>query len=63
MKRRVTYIQRPEAPYAPEQVSLHSNFVQIDGLDAAREDRITFNLEDLPDEVGKRPMLSRYCRG
>jgi len=59
MKRRVTYIQRPEAPFAPEQISLYSNSVQIDGLDAAREDRITFDLDDLPEEVGKRTRLSR----
>ncbi|KAJ5663384.1 Protein pbn1 [Penicillium longicatenatum] len=51
MKRRVTYIQRPEAPYAPEQVSVRSGSISIDGLDAAREDRITFNLDDLPAEI------------
>ncbi|KAJ6110047.1 hypothetical protein N7486_002282 [Penicillium sp. IBT 16267x] len=50
MKRRVTYIQRPEAPFVPEQVSLSSKSVRINGLDAAREDRITFNLDDLPEE-------------
>ncbi|KAJ5986488.1 hypothetical protein N7451_010853 [Penicillium sp. IBT 35674x] len=51
MKRRITYIQRPEAPFAPEQVSLLSNSVQIQGLDAAREDRITFDLDNLPEEL------------
>ncbi|KAJ5523507.1 hypothetical protein N7513_013051 [Penicillium frequentans] len=51
MKRRITYIQRPEAPFAPEQVTLLSNSVQIEGLDAAREDRITFDLDDLPEEL------------
>lgn len=63
MKRRITYIQRPEAPFAPEQVSLLSNSVQIQGLDAAREDRITFDLDDLPEEVGKRMMLSQDYGG
>ncbi|KAJ5933775.1 hypothetical protein N7454_006104 [Penicillium verhagenii] len=51
MKRRVTYIQRPDAPFAPEQVTLSSKSVTIRGLDAAREDRITFDLNDLPEEL------------
>lgn len=52
MKRRITFIQRPESPFVPEQVSISPAAVSVHGLDAAREDRITLSLDDLPDEVG-----------
>jgi hypothetical protein len=52
MKRRVTYVQHPETPFEPHQASLSSTTVSVRDLDAAREDRITFGLEDLPEEVG-----------
>lgn len=51
MKRRITYIQHPETPFKPHQASLSSSAVSVRDLDAAREDRITFSLEDLPEEV------------
>jgi hypothetical protein len=52
MKRRVTYVQHPETPFKQHQASLSSTAVSVRDLDAAREDRITFGLEDLPEEVG-----------
>ncbi|GLI79425.1 protease B nonderepressible form [Penicillium ochrochloron] len=51
MKRRVTYVQHPETPFEPHQASLSSTTVSVRDLDAAREDRITFGLEDLPEEL------------
>ncbi|KAJ5177007.1 Protein pbn1 [Penicillium canariense] len=51
MKRRVTYVQRPETPFEPQQAILSSSALSVHGLDAAREDRITFGLEDLPEEL------------
>ncbi|OOQ89845.1 Protein pbn1 [Penicillium brasilianum] len=51
MKRRVTYVQHPETPFKPHQASLSSSAVSVRDLDAAREDRITFSLEDLPEEL------------
>lgn len=51
MKRRVTYVQRPETPFEPHQASLSPTAISIRELDAAREDRITFGLNDLPEEV------------
>lgn len=51
VKRRTTYIQRPDAPFDQEQVVVTSAAVTIRDLDATREDRLTFGLEDLSKEV------------
>ncbi|KAJ6007690.1 hypothetical protein N7540_011666 [Penicillium herquei] len=51
MKRRITYIQRPDAPFEVQQAVLTSNSLTIHNLEAAREDRLTFDLDDLPDEL------------
>lgn len=56
MKRRLSYIQRPDASFEPHQVVLDSAKLEIHHLDAAREDRITFTLDEL-SEVSVRP----YC--
>ncbi|KAJ5752070.1 hypothetical protein N7520_008987 [Penicillium odoratum] len=53
MKRRITYIQRPEAPFVPEEVVVSTKSVTVRGLDATREDRLTFDLDDLPEELHK----------
>ncbi|KAJ5626836.1 hypothetical protein N7528_004263 [Penicillium herquei] len=50
MKRRITYIQSPDAPFEAQQAVLTSNSLTIHNLEAAREDRLTFDLDDLPDE-------------
>ncbi|KAJ5716360.1 Protein pbn1 [Penicillium malachiteum] len=50
MKRRITYIQRPDAPFEAQQAVLTSKSLTIHNLEAAREDRLTFDLDDLPDE-------------
>ncbi|KAJ5104474.1 hypothetical protein NUU61_001821 [Penicillium alfredii] len=51
MKRRITYVQRPDAPFEPHQANLASTGLSIRDLDAAREDRITIELDDLPEEL------------
>lgn len=51
MKRRITFVQRQDTPFEADQAVLTSNALSIRDLDAAREDRITFNLDDLPEEV------------
>ncbi|KAJ5908413.1 hypothetical protein N7495_001095 [Penicillium taxi] len=51
MKRRITYFQAPNAPFEQDQVVLTSKNLVIRDLDAARENRITFGLEDLPEEL------------
>lgn len=51
MKRRTTLIQPLGAPFEPDQAVLSSSNLAIRGLDAARHDRITLGLDDLPEEV------------
>lgn len=54
MKRRITYVQHPDAPFEPHQANLASTGLSIRDLDAAREDRITIELDDLPEEVRRK---------
>lgn len=54
MKRRITFLQRPDAPFEADQAVLTSKSLAIRGLDAAREDRVTFGLDDLPQEVSRK---------
>lgn len=49
MKRRITYLQRPDASFEQHQAVLSSAKLAIRDLDAAREDRITFGLDELPE--------------
>lgn len=51
MKRRITFVQRQDAPFEANQAVLTTKTLSIRDLDAAREDRVTFGLEDLPAEV------------
>lgn len=51
MKRRVTYVQRQDTPFEADQAVLTPKTLSVRGLDAAREDRITVGLDDLPAEV------------
>jgi hypothetical protein len=53
MKRRITYIQRVNAPFDPQQAVLTSKSLSVRDLDAAREDRITVGLDELPQDVSK----------
>jgi hypothetical protein len=58
MKRRITYIQRINAPFEPQQAVLTSKSLSVRDLDAAREDRITVGLDELPQEVSKDHLLN-----
>lgn len=51
MKRRITFVQRQDTPFGADQAVLTPDALAIRGLDAAREDRITFGLDNLPGEV------------
>ncbi|KAJ5182699.1 hypothetical protein N7492_000315 [Penicillium capsulatum] len=51
MKRRLTLIQPVDAPFEPHQATLTASALSIRALDAAREDRITLGLDDLPEEL------------
>lgn len=61
MKRRVTYITAPDAPFDPaKQGILSNNNLAIRELDAAKEERFTFALEELPTDVSIH--FSSYCQ-
>lgn len=51
MKRRITLAQAPGSQFEPQQAVLSSNSLAIRGLDAVRQERITLDLDDLPEEV------------
>ncbi|KAJ5518049.1 Glycosylphosphatidylinositol-mannosyltransferase I PIG-X/PBN1 [Penicillium expansum] len=51
MKRRITFIQRVDAGFDPQQAELTASSLSVRGLDAAREDRITVGLDELPQEL------------
>ncbi|OQE39781.1 hypothetical protein PENCOP_c006G00656 [Penicillium coprophilum] len=51
MKRRITFIQRVDAGFDPEQAVLTASSLSVRNLDAAREDRITVGLDELPTEL------------
>ncbi|KAJ5165330.1 uncharacterized protein N7500_007160 [Penicillium coprophilum] len=51
MKRRITFIQRVDADFDPEQAVLSASSLSVRNLDAAREDRITVGLDELPKEL------------
>ncbi|KAJ5251553.1 hypothetical protein N7489_001963 [Penicillium chrysogenum] len=50
MKQRITFIQRVDAGFDPQQAVLTASSLSVRGLDAAREDRITVGLDELPEE-------------
>ncbi|KAJ5495423.1 Protein pbn1, partial [Penicillium diatomitis] len=41
----------PRTPFAPDQISLSASTLSVQNLVAAREDRITLSLSELPDEL------------
>ncbi|KAJ5443165.1 Glycosylphosphatidylinositol-mannosyltransferase I PIG-X/PBN1 [Penicillium cf. griseofulvum] len=51
MKRRITFIQRVDASFDPQQAVLTTSTLSVRSLDAAREDRVTVGLDELPDEL------------
>ena len=51
MRKRITYVQRPEAPFEREQTTLTTSTLSVRDLDAAREERVTLSFNELPVEV------------
>lgn len=61
MKRRVTYITAADAEFDPsKQAILGKDTLSIRGLDAAKEERFTFTLMELPAEVSIATWLNIY---
>ncbi|KAF7593786.1 protease B nonderepressible form [Aspergillus hancockii] len=51
MRRRITFVQRPETPFSFDQAVLTPDALSIHELDGAREERATFSLDELPSEL------------
>lgn len=51
MRRRITFVQKPDAPFNLDQASLTPDSLTIHRLDALREERITVSHDEVPDEV------------
>ncbi|PKX96879.1 uncharacterized protein P174DRAFT_438695 [Aspergillus novofumigatus IBT 16806] len=51
MRRRITFVQRPESPFHVDQAVLTSDALSITHLDGAREERATFGFDELPSEI------------
>ena len=62
MKQRITFIQRVDAGFDPQQAVLTASSLSVRGLDAAREDRSTAGLDELPEEVSKDCRLQNLTR-
>lgn len=51
MKRRITFAQGADSAFEQDQVQLTRDALKLRGLDAAREERVTFGFNELPSEV------------
>ncbi|KAI9924474.1 hypothetical protein ASPWEDRAFT_48012 [Aspergillus wentii DTO 134E9] len=53
MRRRITFVQRSEAPFEQDQAALTPDALSVTNLDAVREERATFSFEELPSELSQ----------
>lgn len=51
MRERITFIHGSEDAFNPQQLDVQKKSLQVKSLKAAREDRLTFGLYELPQEV------------
>ena len=52
MQERITFVHGAQDAFDPDQLVVTRDSVRISSLAAAREDRFTFSLHQLPEEVG-----------
>lgn len=53
MRERITIVHGAEDAFNPDQIQVNSDTLYIKSLRAAREDRVTASLYELPQEVGE----------
>ena len=51
MKERITFVHGANDDFKLEQLQLENDALHVKSLKAAREDRLTFGLHELPQEV------------
>ena len=52
MRRRTTFVQRPDSPFDLDQAVLSKSELSVHQLDAVREERLTVGIEEVGEEVG-----------
>lgn len=55
MKQRITYLVKDPDTFTPEKLEVKDGSLSLDAVEAVKEHRITFGLDELPAEV---PLLS-----
>ena len=51
MRKRITYIQGPNAQYDKKQTKISKKVLSIRGLDASRQEQVTFSIDEVSDKV------------
>jgi hypothetical protein len=51
MRQRITFLQQPQDSVDPKSLKVTKNGISTTDLKAAREDRLTFGFEELPQEL------------
>ena len=59
MRERITFAHGAEDAFKPEQLQIEKDTLYVKSLKAAREDRVTASLYELPQEVGEPRNLSK----
>ena len=54
MRERITFVHGAEAAFDPKQLKVGKEEVRVKALKASREDRLTFSISELPQEVLRR---------
>ena len=60
MRERITFVHGAEDAFKPEQLQIEKDTLYVKSLKAAREDRVTASLYELPQEVGEPRNLSKF---
>ena len=61
MRERITFVHGAEDDFDPSQLEVQNDSLYIKSLTAAREDRITFSFDELPQEVRKNGLIHLYA--
>ncbi|MCJ1448294.1 MAG: protease B nonderepressible form [Stictis urceolatum] len=51
MRERITFVHARDDPYDPQQLRVEKDALHVENLKAAREDRISFGFQELPQEI------------
>ncbi|KAG0652407.1 pbn1 [Hyphodiscus hymeniophilus] len=60
MRQRITFIQEPQDSLDPQRLQIGKNSIATQDLKAAREDRITLSLDELPQELYQYLQVSTF---